>query len=429
MKAISVLIGAALIAASCSTAGEETAPPSSLALQAETIPDSPPSTVETTTTTVPRTVPEFEPINNYYAWHSAPDTTAAPTTTTTAPPATAAPPATVNNGGGGTPAVTSSGGSPQAPSSLYKGVLGTYSLDQVFASSAVPAPSTAAGTFPLTGLPGAAANRPAVVVKVDNSSKARPQSGLNQADIVFEEEVEYGITRFAAVFHSKEATVGPVRSGRSTDISFLNAFGQPALAYSGANKVIDRLLLNQVNISNYSASRSSGYWRSSSRRAPSNLYTKTSSFSSIAPGGAPPAQFHYRPAGVGSPVGAASSGLRINYPSNKVRWEWNGVGWVRYQGGNLHTTDGEPVNAANVVVVSVKSVATGLFDSTGAPVPEFVFVGTGNAVIYTDGRRIDGHWTRPTLRSPAILHGNGKVIELTPGRTWVEIVSGAQFQG
>ncbi len=426
MKAISVLIGAALIAASCSNAANESALPSTLALQAETIPDPPRTTSETTTSTVPRTFPEYEAIDNYHTGHGAPDTTVAPTTTTTTAPAPAAP---VNNGGGGTPAVTSSGGSPQAPSSLYKGLLGTYSLDQVFAPAAAPAPSTAAGTFPLTGRAGSAANRPAIVVKVDNSSKARPQSGLNQADIVFEEEVEYGITRLAAVFHSKDATVGPVRSGRSTDISFLNAFGRPGLVYSGANKVIDQLLLNQVNISNYSAARSSGYWRSSSRRAPSNLYTKTSSFSSIAPGGAPPAQFYYRPAGVSSTGGVASGEFRVNYPSNKVRWEWNGVGWVRYQGGSLHTTDGEPVNAANVVVVAVQSVATGLFDSTGAPVPEFVFVGTGDAVVYTDGRRIDGRWTRPTLRDPAIVHVNGNVIELTPGRTWVQIVSAGQFQG
>ncbi len=417
------MIGAALVAASCSSAGDQAAIPSSLPLVAA--PETTTSTLAPATTRTTQRPTDFEPAYNYGEWHGSPDTTAAPTTT-------AAPVAQTsggNNGGGGSPAVTNAGGGPQNPSSLYQGVLGTYTLDQVFATSPVPAPVAAAGTAPLTGLAGGAPNRPPIVVKVDNSSRARPQSGLNRADIVFEEEVEYGITRLAAVFHTNDATVGPVRSGRSTDISFLNAFGTPGLVYSGANSVIDQLLLNQVNVSNYSAARSSGYWRSNSRRAPSNLYTKTSSFSSVAPGSAPRAQFHYRPAGVVSTQGVEASGFGVNYPSNKVRWTWNGSAWARQQSGGAHTTDGEAVTAANVVVVNVPSLATGLFDSTGAVVPEYVFVGEGAAVVYTDGRRVDGTWTRPTLRHPAILHVGGQAITLTPGRTWVQVATQGQFQG
>ncbi|MTA70106.1 MAG: DUF3048 domain-containing protein, partial [Actinobacteria bacterium] len=71
--------------------------------------------------------------------------------------------------------------------------------------------------MPLTGLPaadGVLSMRPALVVKVDNHPGARPQSGLNQADIVFEENVE-ALTRFALVFHSQGSDpVGPIRSGR-----------------------------------------------------------------------------------------------------------------------------------------------------------------------------------------------------------------------
>ena len=92
--------------------------------------------------------------------------------------------------------------------------------------------------WPLTGLPGADVPRaalPALVVKIDNHARARPQVGLVQADVVFEEIVE-GITRFFAVFHSTTADpVGPVRSARTTDIDLLRQLQRPLFAWSGAN--------------------------------------------------------------------------------------------------------------------------------------------------------------------------------------------------
>lgn len=418
MKRAAGLIALTIAAAACATAGETATPDAQPLVESTTTTTGVTTTDSSTATTL---VTEFEPVANYSAWHGAPDTTTPPTTaaTTTAPPTTAST--------SGAPAVTSASGTAQQPSSLYVGVLGFMSPDEVVASSPISRPPTAAGTHPLTGLPGSPSGRPAVVVKVDNASRARPQTGLNQADIVMEEQVEYGITRLAAVFQTNDTTVGPVRSGRSTDISFLSGFGTPALVYSGANKVIDQLLLNQTNVANYSAARSSGYWRSSNRPAPHNLYTKTSSFSSVAPGGSPPAQFHYRPVGTPSTQGVEDSGFRVTYPANSVRWDWDGSRWVRQQGGAVHTTDGEAITAANVVVVGVGSAPTGLFDSTGAPVPEYLFVGEGNAVVFTDGRRIDGRWTRPTLRDPAMLHVAGEAITLTPGRTWMQIVTTGQY--
>ena len=64
--------------------------------------------------------------------------------------------------------------------------------------------------------------RPALVVKIDNVPPAWPQSGLNKADIVFEEIINDNATRFAVVFHSQDGgLVGPVRSGRLQDIDLL----------------------------------------------------------------------------------------------------------------------------------------------------------------------------------------------------------------
>lgn len=87
------------------------------------------------------------------------------------------------------------------------------------------------------------------------------------------------------------------------------------------------------------------------------------------------------------------------------------------------TATGERVSAANVVVIEAREVPTGMVDSSGSNVPEFVFVGTDKATVFTDGKRIEGIWTRPTLRSVATLTtSSGAVIELTPGRTWIELI-------
>ena len=107
------------------------------------------------------------------------------------------------------------------------------------------APAVAANAGPLTGLavdpPGPA--RPALVVKIDNAPKARPQAGINDADVVVEEGVEGGVTRFATLFQSHDApAVGPVRSARSTDLLFARQLGRPLFAYSGANAVFEDLV-------------------------------------------------------------------------------------------------------------------------------------------------------------------------------------------
>jgi len=331
---------------------------------------------------------------------------------------------TTTSGSGGAPVTTVGGGGGGNPA-IYQGILGTLTRDQVITAAIAPAPTATAGVLPLTGLPGEVPNRPAAVVKIDNGGPARPQSGLNAADIVIEEEVEGGITRFAAVFHSTSAIVGPVRSGRTTDIGVINGFGAPLLLYSGANEVTDALLRAQPTVLNRNAGTSSGYWRNTSRRAPSNLYTDTGPHWASASGGPPPPQFAYRADPAAAPVGGTvDDSVTIAYRGSNAGWTWDGSAWLRSQGGKAHLTDGSArVSAANVVVVETQEVATGMVDSSGATVPEFVFVGSGPATVFTAGVRIEGTWTRPTLASAATLtRADGSVIELTPGRTWIEVV-------
>jgi len=335
----------------------------------------------------------------------------APATSTSTSPAAVAP-ATTRRGAGGS-----------IDTSIYIGALGRIDRDQLITGPRAPAPVAAPGTMPLTGLPGEAPNRPAIMVKVDNGGPARPQTGLNAADIVVEEEVEGGVTRFAAIFHSASTVVGPVRSARTTDIGVVNSLGSPLLLYSGANGVTDALMRAQPTVQNRSAATTSGYWRSSSRRAPSNLYSDTAAHWASASGGPPPAQFAYR--SPGEPIaGVADTEFTVAYRASHAGWSWSGSHWVRTQGSRAHmTAAGEQVTATNVVVVEARELPTGMVDSSGANVPEFVFVGEGKATVFTGGKRIDGIWTRPTLASVATLtHGAGAVIELTPGRTWIELI-------
>lgn len=326
--------------------------------------------------------------------------------------------------GSGLPPVTTvpgpEGGDPQG---IYQGVLGALSSTDLVAESVVAPPPARTGIAPLTGLESPALDRPAAVVKIDNGAAASPQTGLNAADIVIEEEVEGGVTRFAAIFHSTPSIVGPVRSGRTSDVALISSLGEPLYLYSGANDITEMIIRRQASIRNRRYSSSSGYWRDSDRQAPSNVYTDTAPHWASAEGGAPPPQFEYRDQSE-EVAGEAVTEFAIDYSASPVRWVWQGKDWVRHQRGKRHdVASGQAVTAANVVVVEVDRVATGMVDSAGGQVPESVFVGTGPVTVFTDGKRVEGQWTRPTLASVATLTtGDGQVLKLTPGRTWIQLI-------
>ncbi len=350
-----------------------------------------------------------------------------------------------DSGGTSTPPTTAGSGLPPVttipgpaggdPENIYRGVLGDLDPNDQVAEPVASPPQLPSDVMPLTGLPGVVPDRPAAVVKIDNGPAAGPQTGLNAADIVIEEEVEGGVTRFAAIFHSTASIVGPVRSGRTSDVALVSSLGSPLYMYSGANDITEMIIKRQETIRNRSYSSSSGYWRDETRSAPSNVYTDTAPHWASADGGAPPAQFAYRLNEPDPPTGSEESGgsltigegtpeFAIAYPASPVRWVWEDDSWIRYQRGRRHDlVSGLPVSAANVVVVELDRVATGMVDSAGGEVPESVFVGSGPVTVFSEGQRIQGRWTRPTMASVATLTDNdGNVIELTPGRTWIQLI-------
>ena len=319
-----------------------------------------------------------------------------------------------------TTVVVGSGGDPQG---IYIGRIGNLGLDQIVVPGVMAPPLAADGTAPLTGLPASIPDRPAAVVKIDNGSKATPQTGLNAADIVIEEEVEGGVTRFAAIFHSTPSIVGPVRSGRTTDPSLISSLGEPLLIYSGANQITEGILRSNTSIQNRSSRECIRLLAGELQKRSIEPLQRHRPALGIGGRWIPQAQFSYRADSAPVP-GATDEELTIAYGASSARWEWDGTKWLRWQRGSEHlVASGEQISAANVVVIEVERVATGMVDASGGAVPEFPYVGTGRATVFTAGKRIEGEWTRPTLNSVATLtHSVGDAIELTPGRTWIQLI-------
>jgi DUF3048 family protein len=291
------------------------------------------------------------------------------------------------------------------------------------------------GGYPLTALPGdpARVGRPALVVKIDNAPKARPQAGLNVADVVVEEGVEGGVTRFATIFHSQDApSVGPVRSARSTDVALVTPLNNPLFAYSGANAVFAKLLrsspLVDVGVGRFPGQ----YHREKGRPSPYNLFSGTAGLFGADPkaGGAPVPLFAYRPAGDAPPSSSE--------PAGRVQAQWRGriittvvlewdpaaAGFARTVDGNPHVdADGRRIAPENVVLQMVRYRDTGLVDTSGAPVPEAELVGDGEVWVLTGGRMIRGRWSKPAPEAPTrYVDAAGVPLRLTPGRTWIELV-------
>ena len=206
--------------------------------------------------------------------------------------------------------------------------------------TAVAATSTTTTTIvarePLTGEV-LGAPRPALVVKVDNVD-AEPQSGLNQADVVFEEIVEGQATRFAAVFNSIEANpVGPIRSARTQDVAVLQSLNDPALAYSGANEGVNEALeaagfelLSEAN---------AGFFRRDDRSAPHNLYANIAALwpQLTSSGNAVPA-FEYVAPGI-AVTGTAVTFAAMMVGSYDVRWDWDATSGCSYARSSARRTN------------------------------------------------------------------------------------------
>jgi hypothetical protein len=295
--------------------------------------------------------------------------------------------------------------------------------------------TTAPPTCPLTGAPsplGAIPQRTALAVKIDNYVAARPQSGLDHTDLVFEEPVEGGITRYAAIFQCDNASsIGPVRSARNIDIGILGQLGNPPLAHvGGIGPVLSNIAaagIPNLDLGNYA----SAITHPAGRYAPYDTYTSTAALYAVLPAGTPNTPprplFSYSTM---VPGGVAVSSVHVPFSSNSdVTWTWSAQkkSWLRYYNGSQAdmNADGVQNSAANVIIQSVNvTYGPWLENSEGGLEVQAQLSGTtGPAMVLRNGVEISGTWSRPSSSSPTVFTAsNGTVITMAPGRSWIELV-------
>lgn len=290
-----------------------------------------------------------------------------------------------------------------------------------------PAPPTC----PLTGVEigrGGVPHRPALAIKVENHPDARPQAALNDADVVVEEPVEGGYTRFIAIFQcGVSERVGPVRSGRTTDPDYLRQYGEAVFGYAGGiasvKREVPRAGLVDVNY----ILAAGAYVRDASRSAPHNLYTTTAALwrAGRASRDEPEPVFAY--AETWEAKARRAAGVHLGFSSvSDVFWTWSRRedAWLRSHGEVAHTLeDGSQVSADNVVIQVVEVTASGITDAAGNYSPRVELTGSGKAYVLRDGRVIRGRWERDTLHDlTRFVTSDGTEIALAPGRTWVELL-------
>ena len=300
-------------------------------------------------------------------------------------------------------------------------------------SSTTTVPVDLGPTHPLSGEPigeEEPADHPAVVVKISNNNATARDAllGLDRADLIYEERIESQATRFAAVFHSDlPDEVGSVRSGRTSDVEIVSNLNQPVFAYSGANDGVSAQLRQAENeglLVRASADFGhSEFSRISSFSAPDNMVADVATLVERGEGGEPPSPvFDYSNNlfDIGSPSAGVRIAAREGTDDAVFAWSATDNGYLRFQDrtGRHGTRDGVQLAPANVVVLTTIYLPSRVDRAS----VDAVIVGEGDAVVYSNGFRVEGTWTREFERDPYTLTTpDGQTIGLAPGQTWVSL--------
>ncbi|MGQ0804074.1 MAG: DUF3048 domain-containing protein [Actinomycetota bacterium] len=275
---------------------------------------------------------------------------------------------------------------------------------------------------PLTGLPdldGTAQTRPALTVKIDNlnGEGVRPQTGLDRADVVYEEVTEGGITRFAAIFQSQvPEEVGPIRSVRAIDPDLVAVIGGVFAFSGGAGPNVEKIRQAPVNAIDEDAA-GDAMFRNDAKDAPHNLYGRPQAL--FDKGGQPvppPALFEYLAEGEVF-AGEAVTSFRVGFgPGYAPNYNYDAATrtWKR-------DIDGVPFTMSDLTQVAPTNVIVQFTQYTGGG--EGDVIGEGVAWIFSDGKLIRGTWSR-AAREETIKYFDaaGQPVKLLPGSTWVELL-------
>jgi hypothetical protein len=310
----------------------------------------------------------------------------------------------------------------------------THAAEIEPAKVAPPAP-VVPPRWPLTGV--AATDipvRPALAIKIENSGDARPQTGLDEADNVWEEVVEGGISRFVAVYHSKvPAEVGPIRSVRPMDPAIVGPM-HGLIAFSGGQPIfVNALKAAGIQTISQDAGAAGFYRKAGVGPAPHNVYGTPQKFwdqANADHSAAPAPQF------VIAKQAAAATAIATGTPAGTVSvrlsgyakptWSWDaGSGtYLRSEGtAPAIVRSGARISATNIVTLSVQLVNSGTVDPAGNPVPETVLQGTGAGTVSSGGKSVAVTWKKGSVNEVLTLTAaDGSTATLAPGVTWIELV-------
>ncbi len=271
---------------------------------------------------------------------------------------------------------------------------------------------------------------PILVVKIDDTRAAHPQAGLEDADLIYIEQVEGGLTRLAAVFSSKiPSIVGPVRSARISDIEILEQFGRVAFAYSGAQKKLLSVIA-AANLENLGAQRQSReiYSNDPLRNAPTAMMLQAQTLMRKI-------EEQQLPVAVSKnagwnfaesfDTGTAVASAKVSWPANSYDVVWSELEkrWLLFHRGvpNL-AASGIHLGATTFVIQIVSITPSEYGDKFGGVTPSTATVGSGRGYILRDGKYITALWNRPTPDSGTTWTTNqGEEIPFAPGQIWIAL--------
>ncbi len=290
--------------------------------------------------------------------------------------------------------------------------------------------------WPLTGLPAPspeATQIRVVSVKIENSPEARPQTGLDKADVVYEVIAEGGITRFHTLFQSQTPpVVGPVRSARPPDLTVIQQY-HSLLAHVGGPTAVRAALAANTTLYNDMDQffNPTAYWRSK-RPAPHNMYldiTKLRGLATTKRGYAATETitgFEFAKASVPSTPTVTSITVPMS-SANKVLWRFDAASglYARSINGKPHVdaVTGKQLTARNVVVLWAKITP---YPGDKHGVVNIGFTGSGRVSVFIGGQRFDGTWEAGVDAPPHFRTADGVPIKLDPGNTWIQVLNTAQ---
>jgi hypothetical protein len=273
-------------------------------------------------------------------------------------------------------------------------------------------------------------DRPAVAIKIENNPVAYPLSGLEDAEVVYEEPVEGGLTRFMAIYHCTDAAqAGPVRSARIVDPPIMTPYTR-ILGASGGNDIVRKALADAgvVTVDEIRAGRAMTRIDRPGISSEHTLYANTTAIRKIGARSfedAPPDDlFEF---GELQGTGRRARSVTLTFSAGAVvTYDWNGERWSRSDGEQPLTNENRQQVQVDNVLIEEHTVnhSDQLGDVLGTPSPEIADVtGSGRAFLFRDGRMFTGRWARETEEDPVRFETRaGEAFVLHPGTTWIELL-------